>query len=60
MDPIRDPVLQRLDIPAQMSHHDQELHLQDHSGIPDVTVEAGKPFIINLPSQTSMVEVIRL
>ncbi len=58
MDPIRNPVLQRLDIPAQTNHQQQELHLQEHKGIPDVTVEAGKPFIINLPSQTSMAEVI--
>ena len=58
MEPIRNPVLQRLDIPAQLSHHQQDLQLQDHRNIPDVTVEAGKPFIINLPSQTSMAEVI--
>ena len=58
MDPLRNPVLQRLDIPAQTSHHKHDLHLQDLKRIPDVTVEAGKPFIINLPSQASMAEVI--
>lgn len=57
MDPVRNPVLQRLDIPAQLSHHQQDLQLQEHKHIPDVTIEAGKPFVINLPSQTSMAEV---
>jgi len=57
MEPVRNPVLNRLDIPAQLNHHQQDLQLQDHKNIPDVTVEAGKPFIINLPSQTSMAEV---
>lgn len=58
MDPVRNPVLQRLDIPAQLSHQQQDLQLQDQKNIPDVTIEAGKPFVIKLPSQTSMAEVI--
>lgn len=60
MDPVRNPVLQRLNIPAQLNHNHQELQLQDNSHFPDVTVKAGKPFVINLPSQTSIVEVITL
>lgn len=57
MDPIRDPVLRRLDIPAQIPSDYQDLHIRDAKHLPDVFVEAGQPFVINLPFKAAMNEV---
>lgn len=57
MDPVRDPVLRRLDIPAQIPSDHQDFHVRDKH-LPDVFVEAGQPFVINLPFKASNNEVI--
>lgn len=58
MDPIRDPVLHRLNIPAQVTNDFQDWNSPEGiKNLPDITVEAGKPFVVNIPFHTSTVEV---
>lgn len=55
----RSPVFQSLTIPAQRVLHQQDLHIKNNvEHISDVSVDAGKPFIIHLPSDTLVDKVI--
>lgn len=63
LDPGRDPVLQRLEIPAHpafTSDHpnDNQQLLKKSRGIPNVVVEAGHPFSLTLPKDFLLGHVI--